>query len=141
MIHLYIFINKENVYLHACVVPFSVHNYLSKSNYSLIPMELGTLEWNINIITCFLSPKFDFVLFTNASLSGWGASLSSGDFISGSWSVIDSKLHINLLELKAVYLALSHFIAVLEGKSISIRCDNSTSIAYINKLGGTQARR
>ena len=44
-------------------------------------------------------------IFTDASKEGWGAHL--GDFTaSGTWSVPESKLHINFLELKAVLLAL-----------------------------------
>ena len=43
-------------------------------------------------------------VFTYASKEGWGAHL--GDFTaSGSWSVPESQLHINFLELKAVLLA------------------------------------
>ena len=89
---------------------------------------------------CFIPPKTDLVLFTDASLSGWGASLSSGEYFSGFWSNEESNLHINLLELKAVFLAVSHFIPFISGKDISIKCDNSTAIAYINNFGGTHSK-
>ena len=44
-------------------------------------------------------------IFTEASKEGWGAHLN--EFIArGTWSLPESKLHINYLELKAVFLAL-----------------------------------
>ena len=47
-------------------------------------------------------------VFTDASKEGWGAHLN--EFTArGSWSVPESKLHINYLELKAVFLALKEF--------------------------------
>ena len=47
-------------------------------------------------------------IFTDASNEGWGAHL--GDYTArGGWSVPESKLHINFLELKAVLLALKAF--------------------------------
>ena len=88
----------------------------------------------------FLLPKTDLVLFTDASLIGWGASISSGVYTSGKWSSSDSKLHINFLELKAIFLALKEFLPLLTNKNLSIRCDNSTAIAYFNKIGGTHSK-
>ena len=47
-------------------------------------------------------------LFTDASNEGWGAHL--GDYTArGLWSKSEGDLHINLLELKAVLLALKQF--------------------------------
>ena len=47
-------------------------------------------------------------LFTDASNEGWGAHL--GDYTArGLWSKSEGNLHINLLELKAVLLALKQF--------------------------------
>ena len=47
-------------------------------------------------------------LFTDASNEGWGAHL--GDFTArGVWSPLESLFHINVLELKAVLLALQQF--------------------------------
>ena len=49
-----------------------------------------------------------FQLFTDASREGWGAHL--GDHTArGLWSLPESKLHINMLEHKAVLLALKEF--------------------------------
>ena len=47
-------------------------------------------------------------IFTDASKEGWGAHLN--EFTArGTWSVPESKLHINYLELKAVFLASKSF--------------------------------
>ena len=46
-------------------------------------------------------------LFTDASLSGWGAHLElEGLLFHGAWTPVQSVLHINVLEMKAILLAL-----------------------------------
>ena len=50
--------------------------------------------------------KHALQIFTDASKEGWGAHLNERT-ARGSWSLPESKLHINYLELKAVFLALS----------------------------------
>ena len=47
-------------------------------------------------------------LFTNASNEGWGAHLEQTS-TKGLWSDQEKRLHINVLELKAVSLALQRF--------------------------------
>ena len=74
-------------------------------------------------------------IFTDASKEGWGAHL--GDFTAnGTWSVPESHLHINFLELKAVLLALKQFQHLVQGKVVLVATDNTTVVAYINKEGG-----
>ena len=66
-------------------------------------------------------------IFTDASKEGWGAHL--GDFTaSGTWSVPESKLHINFLELKAVLLALKRFQQLVQGKVVDCRQHYSCGI-------------
>ena len=83
--------------------------------------------------------SLDFTLFSDASNQGWGASLSSGEIISGTWSAECQSFHINWLELKAVFLAFEHFLPLLQGKVVHVRSDNSTAVSYINKMGGTHS--
>ena len=52
--------------------------------------------------------KHALQIFTDTSKEGWGAHLNEHT-ARGSWSVPESKLHINYLELKAVFLALREF--------------------------------
>ena len=49
--------------------------------------------------------KYALQIFTDASIEGWGAHLDEHT-ARGTWSLLGSKLHINYLELKAVFLAL-----------------------------------
>ena len=59
----------------------------------------------------------------------------------GLWSIQQSKLHINVLELKAVLLALKTFVPQLslQQRIIQVASDNTTVCAYINKQGGTRS--
>ena len=71
-------------------------------------------------------------IFTDASKEGWGAHLKKFT-ARGSWSVPESKLHINYLELKAVFLALKEFQNLCVNKIVLVATDNTTVVAYINK--------
>ena len=82
--------------------------------------------------------KHALQIFTDASKEGWGAHLN--EFIArGSWSVPESKLHINYLELKAVFLALKEFQDLCVDKIVLVATDNTTVVAYINKEGGMRS--
>ena len=71
-------------------------------------------------------------IFTDTSKGGWGAHLNES-IARGTWSLPESKLHINYLELKAVFLALKEFQKLCTGKMVLIATDNTTVVAYINK--------
>ena len=82
--------------------------------------------------------KHALQIFTDASKKGWGAHLN--EFTArGSWSVPESKLHINYLELKAVFLALKEFQDLCVDKTVLVATDNTTVVAYINKEGGMRS--
>ena len=70
----------------------------------------------------------------DGSNEGWGAHLEQAK---GLWSVREKRLHINVLELKAVSLALQNFTDQCQNQTVLVATDNSTVIAYINKQGGT----
>ena len=78
------------------------------------------------------------LVFTDASQKGWGAHLNE-IVLSGLWSNKEAQLHINVLELKAVLLALKGFQEHLQGHRVLICSDNSTVISYLNKEGGTHS--
>jgi ribonuclease HI len=75
-------------------------------------------------------PVPTLTLYTDASNLGWGAYLE-GSCALGLWSPLQQKEHINLLEMKAVHLALSHFRATLHFKSLVLATDNTTVVAYL----------
>ena len=77
---------------------------------------------------------------TDASLSGWGAWSSTGETVFGRWSLEESNLHINVLELKAVLFAFQCLFRSSSNVSIGIKSDNTTVVAYINKQGGTASK-
>ncbi|CAG2229470.1 unnamed protein product [Mytilus edulis] len=82
------------------------------------------------------SPVPNQTLFTDASNLGWGAYLE-GLSVSGVWTPDLLKEHINILEMKAVLLALSHFQSLLQNKSLVLATDNTTVVAYLRNQGGT----
>ena len=81
--------------------------------------------------------KHALQIFTDASKEGWGAHLDEHT-ARGTWSLPESKLHINQLELKAVFLALKEFRTLVSNKTVLIATDNTTVVAYINKEGGDE---
>ena len=76
--------------------------------------------------------KHALQIFTDASKEGWGAHLHEHT-ARGTWSLPESRLHINHLELKAVFLALKKFQTLRFNKTVLIATDNTTVVAYINK--------
>ena len=80
-----------------------------------------------------LHPKDQSIqLFTDASNEGWGAHLDQ-NFTKGLWSDREKRLHIHVLELKAVSLALRDFKDQCQNQTVLVAMDNSTVVAYINK--------
>ena len=81
--------------------------------------------------------KHALQIFTDASKEGWGAHLDEHT-ARGQWSLPESKLHINHLELKAVFLALKEFQTLVFNKTVLVATDNTTVVAYINKEWGDE---
>jgi len=87
-----------------------------------------------------LPPNPDVVIYTDASNSGWGAHTESRRYhLSGKWTEPQRQLHINLLELKAVVLAVTTWETMCQGKTVLIATDNRTVVAYLNHGGGTRS--
>ena len=81
----------------------------------------------------------DLHLYSDASCSGWDAHLLD-QHVSGVWSDQEKLLHINLFEMKALFLGLQAFREDVIGHHVTAMCDNSTVVAYVNKQGGTVSR-
>ena len=77
---------------------------------------------------------------TDASLTGYGGHLNN-QIVQGKWDKRHKHLHINCLEMEAVFLSLKHFQKQIQNKTVLIRCDNTTVVQYINKQGGTKSPR
>ncbi|XP_057365008.1 uncharacterized protein LOC130685703 [Daphnia carinata] len=81
----------------------------------------------------------DLEIYTDASLSGWGACCDEIR-TRGSWTPADIKKHINELELLGAFFAVQAFAAQSKNISIRVFLDNSTAVAYINHCGGSRSQ-
>lgn len=116
-----------------------------KGNYKekmLVPKSIlsDLYWWKRNLKDSFAQIKsglFEMKIYTDASNSGWGA-VAGDDKIHGFWSDRQKKWHINYKELYTVKLALIQLAHELQDCQILLRIDNTTAIAYINKMGGVK---
>ena len=83
-----------------------------------------------------MTPAPDLHLYSDASRSGWGSHLLDR-YVSGVSEEEEKLLHINLLEMKAMFLALQSFREEVTGRRVTMMCDNSAVVAYVNKQDGT----
>ena len=81
-------------------------------------------------------PAPDISFFSDASDVGWGA-LVGEHHASGLWLPHQKALSINMRELLAVQLGLQAFEHLIMGMSVALFCDNSTTVAYLSRSGGT----
>ena len=81
------------------------------------------------------SPTAPVRLFTDACTVGWGAHLEELT-CKGTWSPAESKLHINILEMRAVRLVLLNF-NLHSHSAVLVSTDSTIVVSYINKEGGT----
>ena len=79
-------------------------------------------------------PAPELQSFTDGSLEGWGAHMESL-IASGIWPIELKSQHINVLEMKAVWLALRAFAPHIQGHSVLLVTDSTTVLAYINRQG------
>jgi len=84
-------------------------------------------------------PESQITMFTDASKGGWGAHVDNKKMC-GSWSVSETLLHINILEMRAVILALKE-LNPPRNTNILVKTDNSTLVAFINNQGGTRSNQ
>ena len=81
-------------------------------------------------------PAPDVSFFSDASDVGWGA-LVGEHHTSGLWSPHQKTLSINLRALLAVQYGLKAFEHLLVGLPVALFCDNTTTVAYLRRSGGT----
>ena len=78
------------------------------------------------------------VIYTDASRAGWGAS-SANWTLSGTWSPVLRRSHINVLEMLAVLNTITLKGALLRNSVVQVCSDNLSVVYYINKQGGTRS--
>src|SRR5207245_1385834 len=108
---------------------------------TLLNKSLAQLNWwIIKLPECngksLIPENLTNILYTDASNTGWKASLEGGMTIHGHWNLHERSLHINHLEMKAIYFTLRAFREI-SNQTILVQTDNTTCVAYINHQGGT----
>lgn len=128
-----------------------LYTYRSKSfNYdlsryvSLSSSARDDIRWWVKNLSssnglCFLKKDPDLVIYSDASLHGWGF-VCDGVCSRGPWAGSDRLCHINELELLTAFYALKSLTAQSANLEINLILDNSTAVSYINKRGGTRSR-
>ena len=76
---------------------------------------------------------------TDASKKGWGA-VCQGIPTGEEWNLQEQQLHINVLEMKAVKLALLAYRKHFQMKANNFQIDNTTALSYLVKIRGTKNR-
>nr|XP_054590865.1 uncharacterized protein LOC129154747 [Nothobranchius furzeri] len=61
--------------------------------------------------------------------------------VQGLWSPRQARLHINVLELKTVYLALRRFLPFLRDKHVLVWTDSTSAVFHINHQEGSRSLR
>lgn len=79
--------------------------------------------------------KFELFIQCDASSYGYGGRFSE-ETVQGVWGELEVNNSINWKELSAVERILQKFSTKISDKSILIRSDNSTTVAYLNNGGG-----
>ena len=112
----------------------------------LVPLDATPVAdlswWRENAVQCagrsLEELKPDLVIYSDASLDGWGA-VMNGAYASGPWTLDNVGKHINELEILAAFYALQAFAFRSSNITIHLMLDNASSVAYINKCGGTHS--
>ena len=86
-----------------------------------------------------IDPPSHFI-FTDASHSGWGGHVEpEGLLFHGVWTESQSRLHINILEMKAISLSLTQALHTVRNTTVMVSTDNTTVVAYLRHQGGTHS--
>ena len=108
---------------------------LSKDAFNDIQWWIHNVRFQTNKI---IKPAPTVVLSTDSSGTMWGA-VRGTHKTGGCWDTAEQQEHINVLEIKAVLLGLQALCADCTDKHIRIRSDNTTTVHYINEMGGSRS--
>ena len=109
--------------------------------------------WTANLGTVFrslLPCPVSFTIYSDASRLGWGA-VMGGQHTFGQWTDIEwNEGDINVMEITAAKFALFAFCPSIGDAAaprhhftvhVHMMIDNTTAVAYINRMGGTRSIR
>ena len=117
---------------------YNAHMKLSQESVSEIKWWYDNIP-TVNYPILLTNSKVDVINYTDASAKGWGA-VKDAEKTGGRWSDDEVKYHINCLELMAAFFGLKAFCKHEQGIHVQIYSDKTTSVNYINAMGGTHSR-
>jgi hypothetical protein len=110
---------------------------------TITPDAVSELKWWRDNVTTAVRPiNRDcprITMATDASMSGWGA-VCGEQRTGGRWSIPETELHINVLELTAALLGLQALHSSCKNTNFLLQLDNTTAVAYVNAMGGTHSK-
>ena len=83
----------------------------------------------------------DVILFTDASLKGWGGVFIIGESsfpVNGSWDHTEKSLTMNSLETLAILKAFQVCPQVVMNVAVHVLSDNTTAVSSVRRLGSTK---
>ena len=84
-----------------------------------------------------ISASPQLIIASDASLKGWGA-FCQGHRTGGSWTFLESRCYINVLELNAAKFAILAFTQMHpSAQSIHLQMESIVTLSYLVKMGGT----
>jgi len=102
------------------------------------------IQWWMNYVNMgkqISHGKSKFELKTDASGDGWGAVLVGTSSTGGPWDQSEREHHINVLEIRAIYLGLKALCRHLKNTHIQVFSDNTTAVAYVKHMGGSHSEQ
>jgi len=90
-------------------------------------------EWNG---TSWVQTPTELDVYTDSSDNGWGIVINNKTW-AGTWTPSTRNHHINWKELQVVYFAVT--LPQVQGRMVNLVIDNTTTIAYVNRFGGTRS--
>ena len=121
--------------VHLDLAIWDLFNGISIKDSWRVPESLG----KVITIPKSLHTQFNAMqIFTDSSKEGWGTHLKRA-YRKGTWFLPERRLHINYIELIAVFLAQKEFQDRCSDKIILVATDNTTVVSYINKEGGLKS--
>ena len=119
-----------------------------KGNYNALmfiseEMKVELSWWITNVNSQFRTihkPPIDLIISTDSSNLGWGCTVENTSF-NGHWTLDEQKEHINVLETKAILLAVKSLLSNTQHipKHIRVLSDSTTAVAYVSQMGGIKS--
>ena len=105
---------------------------------ALLELDWWGIKRNLMTGKGMMTREPELTMETDALLMGWGA-VFRGVRTGGMWSQLESRNHINYLELLAAMFAVKSFAKDRKDNHIHLRMDNRTAVSYVHHMGGTRS--